>query len=280
MTSAHLKTINEDVLDGRLLYGDDFDVEEIQRWYNDEERGFYDLATAHYGVTSEGGDYDYEYDALNRFHAFRYLSRFKFERCLAFGCARGDDVAPLAPVVDEFIGIEPVEEWWSDNIRGKPAHFMKPSVRGDIDLPSESVDLVTSLGVLHHIPNVTHVMAELARLLRPGGYFVLREPISWMGDWRRARPGLTTNERGLPLTWIEQTTAKVGLHPVRLRLCQFNALEIAFKRVGLHDLTRSMGFVRFDYCVSLAMSWNVRYRRESFFTKLAPSSVFGIFRRI
>jgi ubiquinone/menaquinone biosynthesis C-methylase UbiE len=31
--------------------------------------------------------------------------------------------------------------------------------------------------VLHHIPNVEHVLAELARVLTPGGLALIREPI-------------------------------------------------------------------------------------------------------
>jgi SAM-dependent methyltransferase len=42
-----------------------------------------------------------------------------------------------------------------------------------LDLPDGSVDLVTSLFVLHHLPSPQKALAEMARVLRPGGRVVL-----------------------------------------------------------------------------------------------------------
>ncbi len=40
---------------------------------------------------------------------------------------------------------------------------------GDKPFESESFDLITSFGVLHHIPNVTHVINECGRVLADNG---------------------------------------------------------------------------------------------------------------
>ena len=172
---------------GKSLYGDNFSADQIREWYSQEVSGYFDLVSNHYKLTDKDDKYNYEYDALNRFHAIGNLVGRRFETCLAIGCAAGDDIAPLAAVVGQFIAIEPAEKWWRDEIGGKPATYMAPSAIGDIALDSASVDLATSFGVLHHIPNVSHVVTEIARVLKPGGIFVLREPISSMGDWRKAR---------------------------------------------------------------------------------------------
>ena len=42
-----------------------------------------------------------------------------------------------------------------------------------VPLPSESVDLVYSMKVLAHIPPIESALAELARLVRPGGHLLL-----------------------------------------------------------------------------------------------------------
>ena len=199
---------------GERVYGDDFSPAQIKEWYHQEETGYYDLTKSH-------AAYSYGYHALNELHGFACLYERAFDCCMALGCARGDDVAPLAPRVRKFIAIEPAEQWWSDTIGGTPASFIKPAVSGDISLPRSVVDLATCLGVLHHIPNASHVLREIARVMRPGGLFLIREPILTMGDWRKPRPGLTRNERGFPLAWLDENVTRAGFRIVRRRLCMF-----------------------------------------------------------
>jgi SAM-dependent methyltransferase len=43
----------------------------------------------------------------------------------------------------------------------------------DVPLPSESFDLVYSMKVLAHVPPIERAVAELARLVRPGGHLLL-----------------------------------------------------------------------------------------------------------
>ncbi|UZG57434.1 class I SAM-dependent methyltransferase [Rhodococcus opacus] len=63
-----------------------------------------------------------------------------------------------------------------------PVEFVLAQQSGDIALADQSADLIVCLGVLHHIPNVSHVLREFARVCEPGGYLVLREPVHSMGD--------------------------------------------------------------------------------------------------
>jgi SAM-dependent methyltransferase len=151
---------------GERVHGDDFSLAQIEEWYRQEETGYYDLK-------KRDGLYAYGYHALNRRHGFSALGDRIFDCCVALGCARGDDVAPLAPQVRRFIAIEPAEQWWSDAISVTPASFIKPAISGDIALADGAADLATCLGVLHHIPNAGHVLAEIARVLRPGGVFLM-----------------------------------------------------------------------------------------------------------
>jgi SAM-dependent methyltransferase len=170
--------VTEAHLTGQRLYGEDFSSEEIARWYRQEEEAYLDLLKDHYGIADGAGTYEYEYEVFNRFHAIDSLSNRQFSCCVALGCAAGGDVTPLAPVVERFVAIEPAEQWWRAEIGGKPAKYLKPTILGDIALEAGTADLATSFGVLHHIPNVSHVIGEVARVLQPEGLFLVREPIS------------------------------------------------------------------------------------------------------
>jgi len=266
-------------LRGIRLYGDDFPPEQIQGWYAQEETGYLDLLTEHYRSADGLGNYAYEYDALNRFHAIDRISTRRFSCCVAMGCASGHDVAPLAPIVRKFVAMEPAEKWWRSEIAGTPAVYIKPTIAGDIPLETGSADLATSFGVLHHIPNVTHVLGEIARVLEPGGLFIVREPISWMGDWRRPRPGLTPNERGLPVAWFERAAADQGFSLQRRRLCMFSGCSILAKKLGISRPYSRMPLVAIDWLVSEALRWNLHYRRDTKFKKIAPGSAFWILQR-
>jgi SAM-dependent methyltransferase len=254
---------------GERVYGDDFSLAQIKEWYEQEETGYYDL-------TKTRGAYSYGYHALNYLHGVACLKERVFDCCLALGCARGDDVVPLAPRVRKFIAIEPAEQWWSDTIGGTPASFVKPAISGDISLPDNAADLATCLGVLHHIPNAGHVLGEVARVLRPGGVFLMREPILTMGDWRKPRRGLTRNERGFPLAWLDQKIARHGFRVVRRRLCMFPGTTRFGKALGLGPVYNNRFLTMLDRLVSSMLSWNLHYHRDTIFKKVAPSSVFYV----
>jgi SAM-dependent methyltransferase len=49
----------------------------------------------------------------------------------------------------------------------------------DVPLPSASVDLVYSMKVLPHVPPIREALAELARLVRPGGHLLLEFYNPW-----------------------------------------------------------------------------------------------------
>lgn len=56
-------------------------------------------------------------------------------------------------------------------------HREKPSnsITLLIHLAASRVDLITCFSVLHHVPQLQPMLAELARILRPKGYLIMRE---------------------------------------------------------------------------------------------------------
>jgi SAM-dependent methyltransferase len=259
-------------LDGDRLYGDDFSPDQIAQWFEDEQQGYFELAQA-----EKRGKYAYH--EINWVNGFSALAGQRFTLCVALGCADGTDVEPMAPQVAEFYCVEPARQWWKDSLGGVQAHYVAPTANGDLALPDGAADLAIALGTLHHIPNVTHVLTEVARTLRPGGALVLREPISWMGDWRYPRRGATKNERGLPLPWLDKTMDELGFVVVQKRLCFFAPLRLLAARARWHDPFNHRWYIALDSALSAIMGFNVRYARRTFWEKCAAGSVFAVYRK-
>jgi ubiquinone/menaquinone biosynthesis C-methylase UbiE len=102
-----------------------------------------------------------------------------FDRALEVGYGAGAVLLALAPAVRELHGIdldaepEPVQKLLS--ARGRSAELRKGSV---FELPYEaaSFDLVVSFSVFEHLHEYKKGLAEVRRVLRPDGHFLLGMP--------------------------------------------------------------------------------------------------------
>ena len=251
-----------DDLTGRTLYGEGLDDAGIAAWFASEEQGYFELT---------GGARENPTGAVHRHHALRHLPPRRYATALALGAADGGEYGIFAGQVDRFIAIEPGRGFWRDRIAGAPAEYRMPTPRGTIDLPDGVCDLACSFGVLHHIPNVSEVLAELARVLAPGAPLILREPIVSLGDFRRPRPGLTTHERGIPRALMGRMLAEAGFTVRAHSLAGFPGLQQIARRLGLRQVWDNRAFVLADAAASWLMAWNARYWRPRLWDKAAPT---------
>jgi len=260
-------------LRGERLWGDDFDGAAIAAWHADEKEAFAQLVARPGGQTPA-----YVYHALNQQHGFRFLPEGRFERALGLGSAWGDEFAPIASRISRLDIVDPSDAWRREAVHGVPTQWRKPCESGELPYDDASFDLITCLGVLHHIPNVSRVLGELARVLRPGGHLLLREPIVSMGDWRRPRPGLTQRERGIPLAVFRDQWAKAGLDALHQALCAFPLTPRLRRITGQHPFL-SPGAVQLDAWLSRLFAWNLRYHRVTPLQKLCPTCVYAVLTR-
>lgn len=98
-------------------------------------------------------------------------------RVLDLGCGRGGALEQLGAAVTFPIGVDPdhlslVEHRLPDLPR-------IAATAGAIPLVAESVDIVISSWVLEHLPDPARTFREVARILRPGGVFVVLAPGAW-----------------------------------------------------------------------------------------------------
>jgi SAM-dependent methyltransferase len=259
-------------LSGEALYGDDFTPEEVAQWFTDEAEAYYDLG----GGSQEPEHYGYA--ELNRQTLFAHLPQGRrFRHALGFGSGYGTELVALAARIDELTIVESSARYGVDPGLTMPVHALAADPGGQIALPDASVDLISCLGVLHHIPNVTQVVRELARVCAGGGCLMLREPVTSMGDWRERRPGLTVHERGIPLGYLEGRLRAAGFELCRVTPVIF-PLVIKLWRYGPAPYA-SASLTRVDRAICRIVRPNLRYHATTRLQKVRPAEVAVVARR-
>jgi SAM-dependent methyltransferase len=262
---------------GDKLYGDDFAPDQIKEWFKQESEGYADLGN------KDLSTYTYSYHTLNRIHGFRYLKKgIWFEQVMGFGAAWGYEFEPLIHQIGTLTIVEPSDHLRSKYIGPIRPVYVKPRMDGILEFPDKHFDLVTSLGVLHHIPNVTFVLSEMIRVLKPGGILLLREPIISMGDWNRPRPGLTSNERGIPVSYFEDNFRNQKVEILSRKYCF--TLTYQFQKILKPLLSRPLHsmawYIHADYLLSSLLKGNVRYHAVKKRHRIAPSNIFYVIRKL
>ncbi|MGD0794010.1 MAG: class I SAM-dependent methyltransferase [Dehalococcoidales bacterium] len=153
-------------------------LEAIKQWTNDP-------CGAVYAETYKEGSKEFFEAALkNRYEAHapwlkKMIDELDVEgkTVLEVGCGMGADLLSLARNGAKVIGLDltprhiELAKKLFDTF-GFPADF----IIGDAEcmsLPSESVDVVYSFGVLHHTPNIEKAISEIHRVLKPGGLAIV-----------------------------------------------------------------------------------------------------------
>lgn len=257
-------------LAGLRLYGDDFSPEQIERWFDSEREGY---ANLHGG---ERDRYRYGYHALNGWYGYRLLDKARhYAHALGFGSAYGDELAPLAGRVSRVTVVEPSASFVQPTVAGAPSEYVRPSPDGRLSVADAQFDFVSCLSALHHVPNVSTVVREIARCTAPGADVLVREPIVSLGDWNQQRPGLTRNERGIPLAIFRRILLDAGLRIVHETPCGFRPLARALAGRS----SDRVAWVVLDAWLSRVSRWNYRYHASRWWHRIRPDSVFFVLTR-
>ena len=96
-------------------------------------------------------------------------------------------------------GIEPADvmrTWATRTTRGNPPIRWVDAVAQSMPLDDDSVDIAWSISTVHHWPELTGGIAEVGRILRPGGKFVVVEKTSPPDAPRSGQPRMDPRSRG------------------------------------------------------------------------------------
>lgn len=254
--------------DGKRLYGDDFSEEEIEQWFRDEEEGYYNLLPER-----KAGRYGYY--ALNWYHGFRHIPQSRFEHVLGVGSAFGDE---LQPVLDRSAKITVLEP--SGGFQNPRFEYVKPHVSGQMPFADETFDLLTCFGVLHHIPNVSTVVREFGRCMKPGGWCLIREPIVSMGNWEQPRRGLTPRERGIPYSLMKEIVRNAGFEIAYRKRCMFSLTPRVCSLLPLRVPPYNSRFITIaDSIICSLPFWSRPYHPRNLVQRFCAGSAFFVLRK-
>lgn len=110
--------------------------------------------------------------------------------CAEICCGTGEAFTLFSGSITQGIGVDV-----SSSMLAKGKQSFKDSnlnfIQGDatqLPLASESFDSVIMLGGIHHVPDRQALFQQISRILKPGGVFIWREPVSdfWLWKFLRA----------------------------------------------------------------------------------------------
>lgn len=255
---------------GHSLYGDDFNAAEIAAWFRDEEDGYFELASSG-GDIEQARHTEYNYAQLAHVHAFSRLPDRTFPTVLGVGCAHGAELRPILARSESITILEPSDGFAATELDGKPVKYVKPQASGLMPFADQSFDLIVCFSVLHHIPNVSTVVREMFRALKPGGHVLLREPITSMGDWRKPRRGLTKRERGIPFAIFRDIVRQAGFTVDYEARCVFS-LTPKLGQLLRFPVWRSRWAVRIDRLACALPIWPRVYHATRTWHRFRPTA--------
>ena len=150
-------------------------------------------------------------------------------RILVVGCGNGIEAGVFARAFGaRAVGIDVGDTFGFDYAASAPAELHEMDAR-KMDFPDGNFDFVYSFHALEHIPGPVKALAEMARVLRPGGHYLigtpnkdrllgyvgsarsLREKVRYnLADWRMRLRGRWSNEMGAHAGFSEHELVSLG----------------------------------------------------------------------
>ncbi len=174
----------------------------------------------------DGRDYE---NAAETAAIMRLLRGKHFRTAVDIGGGYGRLCVLLEQYADHVVLAEPSQQQLDiakDYLKDHPEIEQRLMQADDLQFKDDSIDLITIVRVLHHLPQPANELAEIARVLSPDGYGVVE--VANYSHFRNRLKHLLRNER-MPIT------------PVDIRSAEHRKKgEIPFVNHNPHTLVRQM----------------------------------------
>jgi SAM-dependent methyltransferase len=119
-------------------------------------------------------------------HDYFRFEQFRGKSVLEIGVGQGTDLAQFAKYGAQCFGIDITERHLALAERNLASRGFSADLRRadatHLPFPDATFDCVYSFGVMHHIPEIDQVVAEVHRVLKPGGTFFVSVYHLWSKD--------------------------------------------------------------------------------------------------
>ncbi|HEU4967070.1 MAG TPA: class I SAM-dependent methyltransferase [Candidatus Saccharimonadales bacterium] len=174
----------------------------------------------------DGRDYEH---AAEEVAIQRLLKGKHFGKAVDIGGGYGRLCLLLEKYADKVVLAEPSQQQLDiakDFLKGHDEIERKLVQASDLEMPDGSVDLITMVRVMHHLPDPTPELAEIARVLSDDGYAIIE-----MANYAHARNRLRHLIRG----------SKLPVRPVDIRSAQNKKKdEVPFVNHNPHTMMRQL----------------------------------------
>lgn len=161
----------------------------------DATRAYYDEFSTRYEDHRDGRDTSGYHDLLDELE-LGYLERFaKGRDVLEVGCGTGLLLREIAKFAKSAKGVD-LSPGMLEKARARGLDVVLGSAT-ELPFPDASFDVACSFKVLAHVPEIEKALAEMARVVRPGGTILAEfyNPISMRGVVKRYLPAGAISDR-------------------------------------------------------------------------------------
>lgn len=173
---------------------------------------------------------------------------------LDLGSGNGQNAIKASKIVKRVIGLEQDKtlivnaEKSASGIKANNVAFKRANLETKIALKNKSVDKVLFLDVLEHLNKRAQILAEIKRILKPGGILLLAVPNS-RTSWKKAQRAVGISSFSDPDHKIEYSKTQITLF---LKKNGFDIIEITYSSYdtplrGLIDLVGGFSISLYKY---------------------------------
>ncbi len=145
---------------GRKLWGDDFTLAEICEWYQMEENACFEIYQDR-GQIAQGTMPNNDYLHWKYGYESALAGRASLGRVLGLGSGNGEEFRPVRKFIEHLHIVESAEGYFKDDTA---TTYAKAQADGTLQFAADFFDTAVNIAVLHHIPNLSHVVRELYRV--------------------------------------------------------------------------------------------------------------------
>ena len=180
-------------------------------------------------------------------YAFYLLGKVDGKTVLDLGCGSGESIPALVARGARVVGVDLSPDLIQLAAARMDVHDVSTATLHvgsayETGLPTASVDVVFCMSLLHHL-EIPRAMDEMRRVLRPGGYAIIKEPIRFLRLYDRVRKIFPVHDHSSdyehPLTKSEFSAMTAGFVPSEIRFFRLPFVPLLKRR----STWRASGFL-------------------------------------